>query len=238
MLLILIFSLMPNLALALDPAFECGKAIDLKQAAQRVSSVQQRYAQISTIEADFSQTSFMAALEVSESSAGKVWFSRPGLMRWEYALPHPQTFLVREKTMWFYQPRERQVLIDNVQEVLLSDLPVAFLLGIGNLSKDFVLKQACHTASAVRFDLEAPQRGAGTASSLSSFMLLVDANNVPIGARILDVAGNTTSIILTKPVIDKAPGAERFVANFPVGTDLIDRRKVATTEIPHKDAQL
>lgn len=234
---IVVFCLLPTVALALDPAFECRRPIEMAQAQSRLSKVQTRYAKITALEANFSQNSFMAALEVSENSAGKVWFQRPGLMRWEYALPHPQTFLLREKTMWFYQPRERQVLIDNLEQVLLSDLPVAFLLGIGNLSKDFTLKQACLTSTGVRFDLESPQQGQATPSALSSFFLLVDANDLPVGARVVDVAGNTTSIMLSESVLNRPADAERFGASFPSGTDIIDRRKTGTSETPSKEVQ-
>lgn len=196
-----------------------------------LEQVQLRYAQIKSIAAVFSQTSYMAALEVTESSSGNVWFSKPGKMRWEYIQPDPQTFLINNATMWFYQPRENQLLIDDVAEVLISDLPVAFLLGIGNLKSQFKIEQACHGKHDFVFKLRplvssSADAMASKASQLKSFDLQVNKNFDPTAAKVTDISGNITTIELDEMQFDQDYNADKFLAQFPKGLDVSDRRAV------------
>lgn len=228
-LALLIIFLFPLTAFALDAAFECqGAKLKAELASTELAKVQSRYAKVESLKAEFAQHSYMSALDISENSMGEVLFQRPGLMRWEYAVPHPQTFLVREKTMWFFQPREKQVLIDTLSDVLISELPVAFLLGLGNLTQDFKLVSACTTKQGLKFELQEKPNQAKSAGNLAGFQLAVDAEHLPSGAIITDVGGNVTRIVLKKTVVNTAITASEFAATFPSGIDIIDRRNAAS----------
>lgn len=216
-------------ASAQSRSFECraGKIIDIGTASKTVDKVQDAYAGIQALSADFGQDSFVAALEVSEFSSGKVWFSKPGKMKWLYQSPEEQTFLVRNETLWFYQKQENQLTIDEFRNVLISDLPVAFIMGIGDLKKDFKLISACEgmEGTILEFEPRIKQADPNRGASLKSFRLLIGSDFIPRGARVSDVGNNVTAIVLKDLQINPQIVESTFAANFPKGGDINDRRR-------------
>lgn len=208
-------------------AFDClpGKNLSLKNGMTIVEKVQTSYAKVNTLEASFVQDSFVSSLEVSELSSGQVWFSKPGRMKWLYARPEEQTFIVRDETLWLYQKRENQLLIDDFRNVLISDLPVAFLMGLGSLSRDFKLTKACEgIEGAVLEFVPAAKTQAGENQSLKSFKLLVSADYFPKGAKVSDIGGNTTAILLEDRKLNTSIEDQTYAGQFPRGADINDRR--------------
>jgi outer membrane lipoprotein carrier protein len=58
-------------------------------------------------------------------------------MRWEYKTPAEKLFVSNGKTIYFYLPQDRQVQKTKVKESRDQRIPFLFLLGRGNLKKDF-----------------------------------------------------------------------------------------------------
>ncbi|MEN9845385.1 MAG: hypothetical protein RIS36_532 [Pseudomonadota bacterium] len=217
-------------AAAEGKAFDCPTGGELPSAeAQRLlSKVQSTYAAIETLHGNFKQDSYVAALDEQETSSGEMWFGKPGKMRWVYAKPRPQTVVINGGTLWLYQPENRQVVIDDIGNVLLSSLPVSFMMGLGNLSRDFELKGACNAGEGVVLRL-APQKKderSGQAEALEGFELLVDADQgLPKGAKISSLGGNVTAIVFSNlSTKGGAQPASRFVLEYPKGVDIMDRR--------------
>jgi outer membrane lipoprotein carrier protein len=208
-------------------AFECrGNPLTPAAGAALLAEVQTTYGRTKTLRARFVQDSYLAALDASERSGGQVWFEKPGKMRWEYESPETQLFVVRDETVWLYQPASNQVLIDRFRDVLISDLPVSFLMGLGSLSTDFTLRKACPTPAGGAVLELAPRAGGAQASSdaLAGFVLLVDAGRMPSGAKVVDVGGNITAIRLLEVTPNAAIDSARFNPDFPKGTDINDQR--------------
>lgn len=208
-------------------AFDClpGKKVSAKEGQAAVDKIQDSYSKVKTLEANFLQDSFVASLEVSELSSGQVWFSKPGRMKWHYKRPDEQTFIVRDETLWLYQNRENQLLIDDFKNVLISDLPVAFLMGLGNLSRDFKLQQACQGSEGMVLEFAPVVSGSADAKqSLKSFRLLVSGDYSPKGAKVSDIGGNTTAILLEDRKLNNAIADQTYASEFPKGADINDRR--------------
>jgi outer membrane lipoprotein carrier protein len=211
-------------------AFECSKGSEISsaEAQQLIARVQTTYASIETLQGNFKQDSYVAALDEQETSSGEMWFGKPGKMRWVYAKPRPQTVVINGGTLWLYQPENRQVVIDDIGNVLLSSLPVSFMMGLGNLSRDFELKGACKTEEGVVLRLlpqkKGPQETQGEA--LEGFDLLVDVDQgLPKGAKISSLGGNVTAIVFSSLSTKGGPQpAGRFVLEYPKGVDVMDRR--------------
>lgn len=206
------------------------KPISAASASALQQRVQNTYRGVSSLKAEFLQDSYLQALEVSETSSGVVAFARPGKMRWDYREPEEQQFIFADRTMWFYQREQNQVLIDSAEDVLLSDLPISFLLGIGDLSRDFNLISACARDEGTVLDLVPKQsnedKKEGAEKGLKSFQLLIDTEKaLPIGARVVDVGGNVTSVLLRNVLTNETFSSDLFAAKFPQGTDVQDRRK-------------
>ena len=211
-------------------AFSCqsGGELSNERANDLLSKVQLKYSGIEALHGDFRQDSYVAALDEQESSSGEMWFGKPGKMRWVYTKPRPQVVVIGQGTLWLYQPENRQVVIDDIGNVLLSSLPVSFMMGLGNLSKDFDLKGACQGPEGVILRLVPHKKGEkdDSGEALEGFDLLVDGTQfLPKGAKISSLGGNLTSIVfsnLSTKVPAQDPG--RFVLEYPKGVDVIDRR--------------
>jgi outer membrane lipoprotein carrier protein len=106
---------------------------------------------IRDFQADFVQQAYLGALERVEEGHGRVAvrFDRNGqrlkpLFRWEYAAPTVQEIVSDGRTVWVYLPENNQVLesplpADDQQE---RDDPLAFLTGLGELSRKFEIEWA------------------------------------------------------------------------------------------------
>jgi len=186
-----------------------------------IEGVEAGYLQTSSISADFFQTSFFVGLDKREVSKGSVWFARPGKMNWDYQHPDPQRFVSDGATIQFYQPKLNQVTLTSFKEAFSSELPVTFLLGLGSLSKSFNSLGICKIEEGTLIKL-APK---ADDASLSSFVLLVDRTSLaPLGAKVVDLGGNETAILLVNAKYNTPIPASAFEFKIPKGVDIIDNR--------------
>jgi outer membrane lipoprotein carrier protein len=228
---LIVLSTLAGSVFAQEHAFQCdpSKKISLKEGEALIDKVQARYQGEQSLRAKFYQYSFLAALDTSELSSGDVFFLKPGKMRWDYKEPDVQIFLVKESIVWFYQEAERQVMINDFDKVVLSDLPVAFLMGIGNLRRDFTLKEGCRNKDGIMLDLRAiPKTDRDQADGqpeLAGFKLLIDPEtHFPRGAEVAHLGGNLTSILLSGVELGVKLDPALFEPVFPKGTDTNDLR--------------
>jgi outer membrane lipoprotein carrier protein len=186
-----------------------------------VEGVEAAYLKITSISSDFFQTSYFVGLDKREVSKGTVSFARPGKMNWDYLEPDPQRFISDGKTIQFYQPKLNQVTLTSFKEAFSSELPVTFLLGIGSLSKSFTPLGVCKIPEGTLIKLAPKTEDA----SLSSFLLLVDRTTLsPLGAKVVDLGGNETSIMLVGPKFNAPIPSSTFDFKIPKGVDIIDNR--------------
>ncbi len=118
-------------ALAAAPGARAQDARDV------VREVQRRYDETREYSADFRQTTEYRTLNRRVEGRGRVFLSKPAKMLWRYHEPDGQFVLSDGKHLYFYQPAERQVIKTALGSVFRSDLPLSFLLGIGDLERDF-----------------------------------------------------------------------------------------------------
>jgi outer membrane lipoprotein carrier protein len=200
---------------------------EMSSAQDLLTKIQKTYEALEALEAQFLQRSHLAALEMSEESKGTVHYKKTGRMKWIYEQPEAQVFLVDKTKLWFYQPEENQLVIDNFSSVLITDIPIAFLLGIGDLSTQFKVDKACENGEVYVLYL-APRRAQDEKSSekLRSFLLAVGRQSaVPVGAEVVDVAGNRTTIWFHNLKTNGAISDDLFKPDFPKGIDVVDRSK-------------
>ena len=187
-----------------------------------LSQVEARYREVSVLQAEFFQSSFLIGVDRSEVSKGSVFFKKPGMMDWVYNEPEKQRFVSDGKTIWYYQPALNQTTITEFKNTFETELPVTFLLGIGSLVDSFNLKRACLGEEGIVLELQ-PKKSEG---NLSGFSLLVNPRDYsPLGARTLDAGGNETTILLMKVVVNPPKFEHPFTFDIPRGVDIIDKRE-------------
>lgn len=129
------------IALALFVTLPTGVVVDL-QAAQRVEldplidGLQKRYSKMLGLAASFSQT-YYGADGRTLREGGRLYLKRPGKARWEYADPERKLFVSDGKNVYFYVFGERYATKASAKRSRDPQIPFLFLLGRGNLRRDF-----------------------------------------------------------------------------------------------------
>lgn len=199
----------------------CPDAAQRKEEENLLEKVEKRYAEISDLSAKFLQQSYFLGSDETKESGGTVYFKRPGKMDWVYNPPEEQRFTSDGSTVWWYQPKDNQIVLRDLKQSFTSDVPVSFLLGVGKLRESFKFAAKCSVGRGTLISLLPLHANA----SLDRFFLLVDKKDYsPLGARIVDAGGNETSIIFDTPKLNSGIDGSHFQQSIPKGTDIIDER--------------
>lgn len=102
-----------------------------------ITKVQGNYDGIADIQARFAQEYINRSLNQVKKAEGRVYFKKPGMMRWEYHKPGRQEIVSDGSTIWHYQPDDNQVIVGEISKAMRAKLSIAFLSGEGDLRRDF-----------------------------------------------------------------------------------------------------
>jgi outer membrane lipoprotein carrier protein len=185
---------------------------------QILDQLQKSYDSITDFTADFRQETEYKTLNKTLKAWGKVSFKRPGKMLWRFDEPKNQWVLADGKSLYFYQPENKQVLKTPLKNAFRSDVPLTFLLGIGNLKRDFKA-----TSKGVEGGLYVLQLGPKDGKGVDEVTLGVDRQNYLINwARIRDPAGNLTTVHFSNIRRGVGVNDSLFRMEVPQGADVVD----------------
>lgn len=183
-----------------------------------VKNLQARYESTAGFSANFTQEVESATLGQKSESHGTVVFKKPGRMRWEFTEPK-QTLVSDGKFFWFYQPADNQVIKTPFQQAFNSTTPASFLLGVGQLEKDFSIDLAGETKEAYQLRLTAKENP----QAIGVLELTVNATTFDIEqAVVTDPLGNVTRLRFSN--IDRTTPIHDAVFHFspPAGVDVVE----------------
>lgn len=105
-------------------------------AARVTAEIQRTYEALEDFRADFVQEYENPVLGDTRRSEGRVFFSKPGKMRWDYRTPTERFLISDGRTLWVYEPEFAQYYTQSLAD---SQLPLAlrFLMGEGQLEEAF-----------------------------------------------------------------------------------------------------
>jgi outer membrane lipoprotein carrier protein len=168
-----------------------GLAAEGKSADAIVDSLQKSYETTADFVANFRQETEVKTLNRNLKAWGQVSFKRPGKMFWRYEEPKGQFVLADGKHLYFYQPEQNQIIKSPLKNAFRSDIPLSFMLGIGNLKKDFnaALKATEETQHVLRLE---PKGEAGGFSEILVGVSKASSDILWISVR--DAASNLTTI--------------------------------------------
>ena len=118
-------------------------------------------------QADFSQISKLAALEITETASGKAWFNHPGKMKWLYLKPQHHEIITDGQTLWIYRPDQDQVMKGDAQKFFKAGAGGAFLSDIGLMRKNFTMEVKETNDTHLSFLLTAKQENPDMVSILT-----------------------------------------------------------------------
>jgi outer membrane lipoprotein carrier protein len=220
----LFFLFFPIVTLANDSRSPCsGKTTPLSEEELfgAITSAQKVYGSIKGFTASFSQTAILSALNAEEQSKGIVSFLAPGKLRFDYKEPDAQIFVLNGNNVQFYQEFDQQMVVEKVEDVLISELPIAFLAGVGDLRSSFQPVSGCKRSADIALTMHPKDK---KDQNLKSFTLLISPKTYrPKGAYIVDISGNTNYIALSNIKDLPLPNEGLFDFTPPKGTDIITK---------------
>lgn len=184
-----------------------------------VESLQRNYDATSDFTADFRQETEVKNLNRTLKASGKVWFKRPGKMLWRYEEPKGQFVLADGNHLYFYQPEQNQVIKSPLKNAFRGDIPLSFLLGLGNLRKDFTatLKASEPNQNILRLEPK------GEAGGYSEILVGVSkATSDILWVSVRDAASNVTTLRFSN--MRKGVGLKDslFQVQIPEGADVVE----------------
>lgn len=200
-----------------SPPSNTNGVLTADEVAQRIQGF---YDRTTDFQADFVQVS-RNRLYGEERRNGRVMFSKPGRMRWNYAAPSGDVIVSDGRTLWAYQADERQAV---QQQLGQSQLPtaIAFLAGTGRLTDSFTFRLL--DANQFRF----PQghvlelRPTTPQPSYERIIFYVDrASFQVVRTAVIDAQGNQNRFDFSNPRVNTNVPEATFQWTPPAGTSIV-----------------
>ncbi|UCD36312.1 MAG: outer membrane lipoprotein chaperone LolA [Nitrospiraceae bacterium] len=180
-----------------------------------VADLQKRFSEIKDLKGSFIQKSYIKDLEDTQEYAGTFFIRKPSSMMWEYAAPRDEKVLINGQETWIYKKSENQVIKTRFTRKEYSQVPIALLAGLENISDEF--------------DITVPEKNAlqlipKKKTGFIRYLVLETGNgSMPVKMfTIFDTYGNIIMIELKD--VQTNPGLEDSLFTFtvPPGAEVYD----------------
>lgn len=185
-----------------------------------VKRLQDNYRAMKDYEASFVQETKIKAYPRAQRSSGKVFYKKPGGMRWNYDRPEASEIVTDGQTVWMYTPSLNQVMKTTFSESSQSRVATAFLSGMGNLKADFdiALDNSEGEDSGYRLIL----RPKDNMDSVKTLVFTVDRKAFNIKKSVLtDLYDNVTTVTLSDFKINNGLKDALFEFIPPEGVEVV-----------------
>lgn len=173
------------LAVLLLAAAPAGRA-PAPDAAALAAKVQAFYERTKDLEARFAQTYTYAGFGRRQVSSGTLRVKKPGMMRWDYEKPAQKTIAVKGPRLVQYEPDQNQAYVDERFDASAMSAAVTFLLGKGDLAREFDLAVDGTGALLLRPKEQDPR--------VESIALTVGGDGEVTATRVVDGSGNVNEV--------------------------------------------
>ena len=199
------------------PAREVSSPDVRPPAADVAGALQRKYDSVKDFSASFTQT------YEGGSEAGTVSVKKPGRMRWDYTGPEKKLFVSDGQTMYLYFPNEKQVMKNDVPGQDQATSAVLFLMGKGNIVRDFNVRWAdggSDTTYRLRLDPKTRQ------AEYDWLEITADRETLRIvGLTAADAQGGRSSFSFSHFKENTGLADKMFQFTIPRGTEVISSGK-------------
>jgi len=149
--------------------------------------------------------------------SGVIYYEKPGKLRWEFDGSQPETIVSNGKTIYDYDPALNQVVETPLAQASRSNPAAAFLLGAGNVKRDFKAEAiiAPDSSGLVHVALTPKQGGQRIEAG-------IDRKTYNIATlSISDAMGNQTNLSFSNIELNRPLHASQFTFTPPDGADIV-----------------
>ncbi len=193
----------------------CGEAAARK--------VQRHYEGVRDLTARFTQVSQVVSLGAASvgpetSAKGEVSFARPGRMRWSYEEPEPSLVVTDGDELWIYDPAEKEAQHLRTAQGFLSGAALQFLLGRGEMSRDFEVRAIACGEEEIRLRL-VPRE----AAAYEQLEIRVDPASGEVRETVVtDLVGNVTRVSFQDVRTNTGVESDAFRFAPPAGVRIVE----------------
>jgi outer membrane lipoprotein carrier protein len=202
------------LVVAAAPAAPATTSSSLNRLVERL---QDHYQATASFTAKFTET-LESPGAPPRARSGQVSYRKPGMIRWEFAAPQPETILADGTTLFDYDPGLNQVVEMPLKNAFKGRTAVAFILGVGNLQRDFAVARAASASDdGLKHMVVSPKDGG------DKIELGLDTKTMNImKLRVIDGLGNSTTLQFSSIARNVAIDGAQFKFVTPQGADIVN----------------
>ena len=151
-------------------------------------------------------------------SRGKVVLAKPGKMRWTYEEPERSLVVSDGHTLWLFDPAFGEVQKIPAGEGFLTGAAAQFLLGAGDMKRDFAVTAVSCDASEAELELVLRE----PATYERAFLRVNPSTGEVLSTRIVDLLGNVVRVDFRDLRFNTSPGESEFRFQVPEGVKVIE----------------
>ena len=187
-----------------------------------IDRIEEKYER-AELQARFVQNRLSRLGSVMMTVEGDLYISTPGRMRWEYT-SNGQLLVAggQGRETYLYLPEDNQVTVMQADLANASEMPILYLSGRGNLSRDFDIQVVEWGAPLARGNVQLELRPRRSGASFERLILEVDPQLATIARLVTyDNVRNTLDYQFHDVQFDPGLADELFEFEIPEGADVI-----------------
>lgn len=198
----------------------CSTASAARQpsAVEVAAALQKKYDAIRDFTADFVHQTEGSVLGKKRTERGTLQVKKPGKMRWNYTAPEKKEFISDGQRMYLHVPADKQVMVSPVPATDQATTAVLFLVGKGNLTRDFKVSflEGGGDVWALRLDPKLPER------DYDWLQVTVDRTSMQLRTlTAADASGGRQTFTFGNFKENVGLADKTFVFKIPRGTDVV-----------------
>ena len=186
-----------------------------------VSGIRKKYAPINDLVSPFTQVTRIKDLDEKIASAGRVWFKKPGMMKWQYEKPWKDAIVSDGKKVWYFDSRENQVTETELESVWADSLGSYTVISmLEDLDRLFDVRPGAGSTDGrgnILLDLKQKNRERSKQVTIAVDPRTYTLREIIIG----DVFGNTTVIRLGDAEVNLGTPDSFFAFRKPKGASTV-----------------
>ncbi len=195
-----------------------------KTAIDTIEKVEAGFFRTKTFSADFMQVFHDTAIGEERISTGTVIMAKPLKMKWHYEKQYEQMIYSDGKTISIYVPKDKQVMVEPIGNIVGSRSPILFLAGTYRLSELFYVnleqeENNVRMGGTVRLVLIPKEESA----SVTKIVIGVNKEDWLISSfSLYDWTNNRTDVFFTNLKTNIGIEESIFIFNRPKGVEQVE----------------